>query len=81
MRTTLAIDQDVLDRARGVSERLHTPLRRVINEALRIGLIEVEKPGLEKPYRTSPHDMGLREGFCLDNIQEVLAQAEGEGFR
>ena len=81
MRTTLAIDEDVLDKARRVSERLQTPLRRVINEALRIGLREVEKPGIKRSYRTAPHDMGLKEGFSLDNIQEVIAQAEGEDFR
>jgi len=81
MRTTLVIDGDVLDKAREVSDRLRAPLRRVINDALRIGLSEVEKPALKKPYRTSPHDMGLKGGFCLDNIQEVLAQAEGEDFR
>lgn len=81
MRTTLTIDQDVLDKAREVSEKLRTPLRRVINDALRIGLSEVEKPGIKKPYRTSPHDMGLKEGFSLDNTQEVIAQAEGEDFR
>ena len=26
-------------------------------------------------------DLGLRPGFNLDNIAEVLAQAEGEDFR
>ena len=81
MRTTLTLDGDVLDRAREVAARLQAPLRRVINEALRIGLSEVERPALRKPYRTSPHAMGLRGGFCLDNIQEVIAQAEGEDFR
>ena len=81
MRTTLTIEQDVLDRARDVADRLRRPLRRVINDALRIGLDEVEKPAVRKPYRTIPRDMGHRDGFCLDNIQEVLAQAEGEDFR
>ena len=81
MRTTLTIEQDVLDRARDVADRLRRPLRRVINDALRIGLDEVEKPAVRKPYRTIPRDMGLRDGFCLDKIQEVLAQAEGEDFR
>ena len=38
MRTTLTIDDDVLDRARAVAERLDTPFRQVVNEALRAGL-------------------------------------------
>ena len=81
MRTTLKIDQDVLEKAREVAARARVPLRHVINEALRIGLGEVEKPATMKPYCTIPHDMGLKAGFSLDNVQEILVQAEGEGFR
>ncbi len=53
----------------------------VVNEALRIGLQEVEKSATQRPYRTEPHAMGLRTGHNLDNIQDVLSQAEGENFR
>jgi len=53
----------------------------VINEALRTGLNHLEKPTKRRPYRTKPHAMGLRKGYSLDNIQELLAQAEGEDFR
>jgi hypothetical protein len=38
MRTTRAIDDDVLGKARTVAVKLHTPFRRVINEALHVGL-------------------------------------------
>ena len=81
MRTTLAIDDDVLDTARSVAERLHTPFRRVVNEALRAGLQGVEAPAMSRPYHTSPHQLGLRSGRSLDNIQELLAQIEGEDHR
>jgi hypothetical protein len=81
MRTTLAIDDDVLDRARSVAERLHTPFRRVVNEALRAGLLTVEEPAKSRPYRTRPRKLGLRAGRSLDNLQELLAQIEGEDHR
>jgi len=81
MRTTLNIEDDVLDQARKTAARLRSPLRRVVNEALRIGLGQVQKASAKKPYRTVPHDMGVRRGFSLDNVQETLAQAEGEEFR
>ena len=74
MRTTLAIDDDVLDKARSVAAKLHTPFRRVVNEALRAGLRKVETPAKCAPYRTRPHKMGLRAGITLDNIQELLAR-------
>jgi len=81
MRTTLVIDDDVLDRARSVAVRLHEPFRRVVNEALRAGLQTVEEPARCRPYHTKPHGMGLRAGRNLDSIQDLLAQIEGEDHR
>ncbi|MDD5676884.1 MAG: DUF2191 domain-containing protein [Kiritimatiellae bacterium] len=81
MRTTLTIEDDVLDRAKSVAARLHAPFRKVVNEALRAGLETVEAPAKMRPYHTKPHKMGLRTGRNLDNIQELLAQVEGEDFR
>ncbi len=81
MRTTITIDDDVLDRARGIASKLHTSFRSVVNEALRAGLDRVEKPAARRRYRTKPHRMGLRKGCSLDNIQDLLAQTDGEDFR
>jgi hypothetical protein len=81
MRTTLAIDDDVLDRARAVAAKLHKPFRMIVNEALRAGLDQVERPTKHRRYKTEPHAMGLRSGRNLDNIQELLAQIEGEDSR
>lgn len=81
MRTTLSIDNDVLDRARDVAGRLHVPFRRVVNEALRAGLKIVQEPADSRPYHTQPRKLGLKSGRNLDNIQELLAQVEGEDHR
>ena len=81
MRTTLTIDDDVLERARALSAKLRTPFKTVINEALRFGLDHVERPAEQKPYKTRPHAMGLKSGRNLDNIQELISQIEGEDAR
>lgn len=81
MRTTLTIDNDVLDRARALSTKRRTPFKTVINEALRAGLDHVERPAERRRYRTKPHAMGLKSGRNLDNIQELLSQIEGEVSR
>jgi len=81
MRTTLSIDEDVLEQARKTAGRLRLPFKTVVNEALRRGLTEVEKPAKQRRYRTMPRDMGLHRGFSVDNVQELLAQAEGEDCR
>lgn len=81
MRTTLTIDDDVLDKAKEVAIKLHMPFRRVVNEALRTGLQTVEDPPRTRPYRSRPQKMGLKAGRNLDNIQELLAQIDGEASR
>jgi len=82
MRTTLTIDDDLLDKAKALAAKLRAPFRRVVNEALRTGLQVVEDtPPQTRPYRTRPHKMGLKAGRNLDNIQELLSQIEGEDHR
>ena len=81
MRTTLTLDQDVLEKAKALAVKRKEPFKTVINEALRIGLSEVEKPAPRRPCRTKSYPMGLRKGFNLDNIGELLAQSEGEDFK
>jgi hypothetical protein len=81
MRTTLTIDDDVLDRARSLAGRLHSPFRRIVNEALRAGLEAMKEPARARPYRTRSRRLGLKDGRSLDNIQELIAQVEGEEHR
>jgi hypothetical protein len=81
MRTTLVIDDDVLDQARTLASKRRIPFRRVVNEALRAGLSLAEAPEKKKKYRTKSRPMGLLPGRNLDNIQELLAQVEGEDRR
>jgi hypothetical protein len=81
MRTTLSIDDDVLEKARRAAEKARVPFRQVINEALRSGLSALESQAQSTPYRTRPHRMGLKASRNLDNIQELLAHLEGEAFK
>ncbi len=81
MRTTLTLDEDVAQRTKNLAAKLKKPFKVVLNEALRKGLDQVEKPRKRRDYRTIPHEMGLREGLSIDNIQELLAQVEGENRR
>ncbi len=81
MRTTITIDDDVIERARSISKKMGTPFKTVINKALRKGLSKVEQQAKQRAYKTEPHKMGLRAGRNIDNIQELLAQVEGEDHR
>lgn len=81
MRTTLSIDDEVLERARAVTAKLNAPFKAVINETLRAGLGQVEQPAKHRRYKTKPRNMGLRQGRNIDKIQELLARIEGEDSR
>lgn len=81
MRTTLTLDKDVAERARRIAADRGLAFKQVVNEALRAGLREMDEPKRLKPYRTRPYHMGLRPGISLDNIQELIAQVEGEDAR
>ena len=81
MRTTLSIDDDVLEKAKSAAAKTRLPFRTVINEALRAGLKTMATPPDAVPYQTKPHKLGLKVGKNLDNIQELLAQTEGEDSR
>ena len=81
MRTTITLDDDLLDRARESARKLRKPFRAIVNEALRAGLERIGGASSRRPYRTVPHDMGLREGLSLDNVQELLSQLVGDDVR
>ncbi len=81
MRTTIVIDEDVLDRARAVAAKKKRPFRSIINEAMREGLSLIESKQKQKTYRMKSRDMGQKSGISIDNIQELLSRIEGEDFK
>jgi hypothetical protein len=83
VRTTLSLDDDVIQRARTLAQQLNKPFRFVINEALRSGLANFEQTKAKrKPYKTKPVlSSPLQPGVNIDNIGELLSQIEGEDYR
>jgi hypothetical protein len=81
MRTTINLDEDVLEKGRNLAAKLNKPFRAIINEALRRGLSEVEKPAKQRSYQTKARPMHIKPGINLDNIHELLARIEGEDHR
>ncbi len=81
MRTTLTLSDQLAARARRDAQRLHLSFKETINQALALGLDELEKEKRGKPYKTKPVPMGLREGLNYDNIAELLARSESEDYK
>jgi len=82
MRTTLTLDDDVAALLRRIRRREDRSLKDVVNDALRRGLQELDRPPkVRKRSYTQPHNCGRCLIGSIDNIAEVLAVAEGEDFK
>ncbi len=80
MRTTLTLDDDVSDHLEREPQPRNLSFRALINDLLRAGLEarRAPRPNAE-PFRTAGFALGPSLVGSLDNIEEVLSRAEGEG--
>lgn len=81
MRTTLSLDDDVAARIEQLRRDLDKPLKELVNEALRRGLVGMHEPRAPAPYRTRPVDLGRCRLPNVDDVASALAAVEGEAFR
>lgn len=81
MRTTLTLDDDVVTLTQRVRDASGRSLKATINEALRLGLTGMLKPAAPtRRYHTPSVDLGRCLVGSLDDVAEVLANAEDERF-
>ncbi len=82
MRTTVNLDDDVLERLQEESKRRDASFRETLNMVVREGLVAVEqRRENRKPVVVTPRSLGLKPGFNFDSISELLSLAEGEDHR
>lgn len=78
MRTTLTIDDDVLELIEAASRRHHVSRKQIINDALRRALKTRVTP--QEPYRLSPHESRLRPGFDPSRLNQLVDELEDEAI-
>lgn len=81
MRTTMTLDKDVASRLEQLMRKRRQPLKVVVNDVLRAGLAEIEKPQSQAPFRTEGFDLGPSLIGNLDDVEGVLARIDGERHR
>ena len=80
MRTTVNIDSHLLAEAKSVAARTHRPLGSVIDDALRVLLVErAEIAGQEDFFLPTDGRSGLRPGVDLED-KEHLAELLGDNL-
>jgi hypothetical protein len=75
-RTTLTLEDDVVERLRDVSRGTGKSFKDVVNEAIRTGLDRRgDRPRARFVVKARP--MGLKPGFDLDDIEGLIERLEG----
>jgi predicted transcriptional regulator len=75
-RTTLTLEDDVVERIDAEARRTGRSVKAVVNEALRTGLADRGEPA-RHPFTVKARSMGLRHDVDLDDVEGLLERLEG----
>lgn len=78
MRTTLTIDDRLLQAIRRKAAERDLPLKSFIDEALRRGLEAMCSRPAAQPYHTRVYPLGLRPGIDPDRVAHAAQESEDE---
>jgi hypothetical protein len=81
IRTTAALDQDVLERVKAESRARGASFSETLNELLRLALLTQTSQPIRSGFRVEPSHMGYRPGMDYDNIESLLESGEGQFHR
>jgi hypothetical protein len=78
MRTTLTLHDDL---ARELRERAHQegkPFKDIVNQAIRTGLNQMNRPRDVKPYKGKSYSLGYPPRADLDRALQLAGELESE---
>jgi hypothetical protein len=77
MRTTLSLDDDVVQLLKKEVRRTGSSFKEAVNRFLRMGLTASKQP-VRKPFRVKPWSLGLPP---FEKVEELLEYLEGPDHR
>ena len=80
IRTTITLDEDVLDRVKLESRSRGESFRDTINGLLRAELLK-QTETQPRSLQIKPTPMGFRLGMNYDDVESLLALGEGDQHR
>jgi len=78
MRTTLTINDDLIRELRERAHQEGKPFKEIVNQAIRTGLNQMDKPRNIKPYKGKSYSLGYPPRGDLDRALELAGQLESE---
>ena len=76
IRTTVTLDDDVMDRLKERSKAQSKPFRDMLNDMVRLGLLASESVP-KRNFKIVPFNMGHRPELDYDCTEKLLEYAEG----
>jgi hypothetical protein len=81
IRTTVTLDEDVVERVREESRHRAASFRDTLNDLLRLALNTSATSAPRPPFKIRAVAMGFRSGLNYDDIEGLLEFGEGETHR
>ena len=81
IRTTVTLDDDVIERVKRESRSRGEPFRDTLNDLLRTALLHLDRSPPRRALRIKPTHMGFRAGLNHDDIESLIEYGEGDRHR
>ena len=81
IRTTVTLDEDVLEHVKQQSRSRGRPFRETLNDLLRAGLLATETQPKRRKLDLVPHHGGYYPGLNYDCTEALLEYLEGPDHR
>lgn len=81
IRTTVTLDEDVLERVKDESRSSGNSFRDTLNNLLRLALLNTSAGPMHRSLKIEPTPMGQIEGLNYDDVESLLEFGEGERHR
>jgi hypothetical protein len=76
-RTTLTVDDHLMNELKQLSVQRKQPLKTIVNQALRAGLEAIVEPKVRRPFKSPTFSMG-QPRVALDKAHALAASLEDE---
>lgn len=81
IRTTVTLDEDVLERLKDESRTRGASFRDTLNDLLRVALAAQARPPFKRTLKIKPTKMGVFPGLNYDDVESLIEYSEGLDHR
>ena len=81
VRTTVTLDEDVLERLKRESLKRGASFRDTLNDLPRAALLHLETQPRRPTLKIKPVPMGFRAGLNHDDVESLIEYGEGDQHR